>query len=237
MFVYYLLVYAWWRRGYPPSVLFWQIEFLSKPMQIYNADETLISIVHKPGRVLTQLGRRKVYSITSSERGKTHTVLACVSASGYVLPPLMIYPRKKSVPEDLKVGAIPNTMFMNSENGWINSGIFLEWLKFFVANIPPTRPVLLIQDGHASHMSNEAIEFSRSNHIHVLCLPSHTTHILQPLDVGVFKSFKVNFSKACTKYISANPGCVVTTNVLASLLAEAWPSSFIVLNIMSGFRK
>jgi hypothetical protein len=30
---------------------------------------------------------------------------------------------------------------------------------------------------------------------------------------------------------------VVTTNVLASLLAEAWPSSFIVLNIMSGFRK
>lgn len=73
--------------------------------------------------------------------------------------------------------------------------------KFFVGNIPPTRPVLLIQDGHVSHVSIEAIEFARANDIHLLCLPSHTTHILQPLDVGVFKSFKTNFNKACSNYV------------------------------------
>ena len=59
-------------------------------------------------------------------------------------------------------------------------------LKFFSRNIPPTRPVLLIQDGHSSHMSIEGIEFARDNGIHMLCLPAHTTHILMPLDVGVF---------------------------------------------------
>lgn len=98
--------------------------------------------------MVSQLGRRTVYSMSSAEKGKTHTVLVCVSASGYVLPPLMVYPRKRCVPDTFKVGAIPITLFQTSESGWINSDIFLEWLQFFVSNIPPARPVLLVQDGH-----------------------------------------------------------------------------------------
>ena len=50
-------------------------------------------------------------------------------------------------------------------------------------------------DGYGTHMSIELIELAQSNGVHLLCLPSHTTHILQPLDVGVFKSFKSNFSR------------------------------------------
>ena len=69
------------------------------------------------------------------------------------------------------------------------------------------------------------------NSVHLLCLPSQMTHILQPLDVGVFKSFK---SKACSGYLAANPGRVITNNTLASLAAEAWPHSFTAVNIMSG---
>ena len=104
-------------------------------------------------------------------------------------------------------------------------------------SIPPPRPVLLILDGHASHVSIEVIELARCNQIHMLCLPSHTTHILQPLDVGVFKSLKANYSKACRKYISENPGRVVTTEAVASLLAVAWPLSVTPVNIMAGFKK
>ena len=219
------------------GAIYGKLNLFSKPMQVFNADETGISIVHKPGKVLAQLGRRNIYSITAAERGKTHTVLACVSASGYVLPPMMIYPRKRAVPENMKIGAVPNTLFLSSENGWINSTIYLQWLQFFVQNIPPLRPVLLIQDGHASHISIEVIEFAQQNGIHMLCLPAHTTHILQPLDVGVFKSFKSMFSKACTSYISKHPGRVITADILASLVAEAWPLSFTALNIMSGFKK
>ena len=82
----------------------------------------------------------------------------------------------------------------------------MKWFEFFLANIPPTQPVLLIMDGHGTHMSIELIELARFNDVHLLCLPSHTTHVLQPLDVGVFKSFKGNWSKACSKYLAANPG-------------------------------
>ena len=90
-------------------------------------------------------------------------------------------------------------------------------------------------DGHSSHVSIEVIQLARDNGVHLLCLPSHTTHILQPLDVGVFKLFKSNFSKACTTYIAANPGRVITSDKLAFLVAEAWPHSFTAVNVMSGF--
>ena len=73
--------------------------------------------------------------------------------------------------------------------------------------------------------------------MHILYLPAHTTHVLQPLDVGGFKSFKSHFSKACSKYMSQHPGRVVTADKLVSLVAEAWPHSFTSVNIMSGFQK
>jgi len=81
-------------------------------LKIFNCDETGISIVHKPGKVLAELGRRNVYAVTSTELGKTHTILSCVSASGYGLPPMMIYPRKKRVPDKMKEGAVPGTYFV-----------------------------------------------------------------------------------------------------------------------------
>ena len=44
---------------------------------------------------------RNVWHITSGEKGKTHTILTCVSAAGFVLPPFLIYPRKR-ITESLK---------------------------------------------------------------------------------------------------------------------------------------
>ena len=126
---------------------------------------------------------------------------------------------------------------MHSDTGWINADLFLEWFKFFIKKIPTTRPVLLIQDGHSSHVSIELVELACENNIYLLCLLSHTSHILQPLDIGCFKSFKANFSKACHTYLLERPGQVITTNAIASLVHQAWHSSFTAVNILSEFRK
>ena len=213
-----------------------RLNILAKPMQIFNVDETGVSVVHKPGKVVTEVGRKNVWSVTSAEKGKTHTILSCVSASGVALPPFMIYPRKR-IPDHMKEGAVPGAAFHCSDNGWITQELYLQWFEFFLANIPPARPVLLIEDGHSSHITVEVIEKARSNGVHMLCLPAHTTHILQPLDVGVFKSLKAHYSKACKQYLAANPGRVVTTDVIASLLGKSWPQAVTPVNIMSGFRK
>jgi hypothetical protein len=150
---------------------------------------------------------------------------------------IYMYPRKRAVPESMKIGAVPGTMFMTSANGWITQEIYLEWFKFFIKSIPPARPVLLIEDGHGSHITLDVIELARKNDIHLLCLPSHTSHILQPLDIGVFKSFKSGYSKACRKYIMENPGRVITSEAIMSLVGGTWAQSITPMNILSGFKK
>ena len=156
------------------ETVYHQLDILSKPMQIFNVDETGVSVVHKPGKVITELGRKNVWSVTSAERGKTHTVSACVSASGFAIPPFMIYPRKR-MSDRLKEGAVPGTAFHYTKKGWINQELYIAWFQFFLSNIPPTWPVLLIEDGHASHLSIAVIEIARANGVHMLCLPAHTT--------------------------------------------------------------
>lgn len=75
------------------------------------------------------------------------------------------------------------------------------------------------------------------NEVHLLCLPSHTSHVLQPLDVGVFKSFKSFFSKICNQYMAKNQGRVITEDILASLVGSALAQSHTPINIFSGFKK
>ena len=41
-------------------------------------------------------------------------------------------------------------------------------------------------DGHGSHVTWQFIQFCLQNNIICFCLPAHSTHLLQPLDVGLF---------------------------------------------------
>ena len=110
-----------------------------KPMNIFNMDETGVTIVHKGGKVVTEVGRRNVWAITSAEKGKTHTIISCVSASGYVLPPFLIYPRQR-IMENLKIGAIPGTVFHCSDSGWVNADCRPSSLSEILALPKPLAP-------------------------------------------------------------------------------------------------
>lgn len=95
-----------------------------------------------------------------------------------------------------------------SDNGWTDNELGVAWLKdcfhpetlrYDDSGKPRTR--LLIFDGHASHISPEAIRFCQESNIIPLCLPRHSTHLLQPLDVGVFSPYahyyKKNLANRC----------------------------------------
>lgn len=49
---------------------------------------------------------------------------------------------------------------------------------------------LLIMNGHGSHITVGFISFCMDNAIDLLILPPHWSHVLQPLDVGVFSPLK-----------------------------------------------
>jgi hypothetical protein len=53
----------------------------------------------------------------------------------------------------------------------------------------------LVLDGHESHHSTEFELFCKENKIITLCMPAHSSHILQPLDVGCFGPLKQAFGR------------------------------------------
>ena len=62
--------------------------------------------------------------------------------------------------------------------GWIDHEFFAKWLlKLFVKNIPQTRPVLLLLDGHSSHYTPEAVKIAAKNEIALFYLPPNTIHV------------------------------------------------------------
>ena len=50
-------------------------------------NETGITNVHKPGKIIEMKGKQQFSKITSGERGATMTVVCAVSASGTYVPP------------------------------------------------------------------------------------------------------------------------------------------------------
>jgi len=52
-----------------------------------------------------------------------------------------------------------------------------------------------LKNGHGNHVTLEAIEHAKDFGLNMITLPSHTSHVLQPLDVSCFKPFKITFWK------------------------------------------
>jgi len=61
--------------------IYGRLNLISKPTLIFNCDETGISIVHKPAKVLAELGHRNAYAVTSAEQGKTHGIWICFTTN------------------------------------------------------------------------------------------------------------------------------------------------------------
>ena len=88
-------------------------------------------------------------------------------------------------------------MYTVSEKGWIDGDVFHGWLVKF-AQYVKKRPLLLIVDGHVSHVSTNVIKIAMDKDITLLKLPLHTTDLLQPLDVACFAPLKKNGKKCST---------------------------------------
>src|SRR5450432_4940930 len=81
-----------------------------------------------------------------------------------------------------------------SANGWTDDKLGLIWLQnvFEKHTAPRTKGVyrLLILDGHGSHGTPEFDLFAKEHSIITLCMLPHSSHLLQPLDVGCFAVLK-----------------------------------------------
>ena len=98
---------------------------------------------------------------------------------------------RKTLKLEMTTGEVPGTIYGLSESGWMDTELFEEWLKnHFLLYAPPARPLLLLLDGHTSHYQLDVLRIAAAEGVIIFCLPSHATHILQPLDNGAFGALK-----------------------------------------------
>ena len=158
-----------------------------EPHAIYNCDETGITTVHKPCKVIAEKGKKQVGKLTSAERGSLVTVCGAVNAVGNAIPPFCIFPRCK-FKDFMIAGAPAGTGGACNPSGWMNAEIFVQYLNHFVRHTRCSKDnkVLLLLDNHESHVSIDAINFARDNGIVMLTFPPHCSHRLQPLDLCIW---------------------------------------------------
>ncbi|KZS19692.1 Uncharacterized protein APZ42_013859 [Daphnia magna] len=105
-----------------------------------------------------------------------------------------------------------------NESGWMTEIAFNMFMKHFIEHTRPTpaKPILLLLDNHASHLSMEALNMAKTNGVVMLSFPPHCSHKLQPRII--VKKAPIN--------IYDIPGIITT----------ALPKAITPANIMSGFR-
>lgn len=191
---------------------------------IYNMDE---KGVQRGGGRKTQArkyfvprNKRPKYKLRSGNL-ELITIVECVCADGSWIYPGIIFQGKSQYETAWfevheKISYVPfNAALLTyayslsvglSENGWTQNHLCLQWFRDnFIpqssARNTSGRPILLIYDGHGSHETLEMLQAAKENNIILYSLPPHTTHKLQPLDVGVFGPFSRAWIEHCDEYV------------------------------------
>ncbi|GBP10603.1 Tigger transposable element-derived protein 1 [Eumeta japonica] len=165
----------------------------------FNSDEAAVSLNPKPPTVLAPKGLKNVYNVVNNNEKENVTVLVTANAAGTLAPTLVLF-SGESLPKDvIKVGPA-NYSFGHSENGWMTAKNFYEYIAnvFYPWLIDKKikLPVILYIDGHSSHITLPLSEFCREKKIILIALYPNSTHILQPLDVALFRTFKMAWQKS-----------------------------------------
>jgi len=130
--------------------------------------------------------------------------------------------------------------FTYSKTGWNNSFLSIAWLKHFdnitkrwLVSLQQYR--FLILNGCEIHIYIAFIEYCISHRIIAYCLPSHTTHLLQPLDVGLFSPLQKAYGKEVDRLTHFGNVAINKGNFLP-ILAKARTQAYTKDNILRAWR-
>jgi len=167
------------------------------------------------------------------------TAIKCVSATGTAIPPLLIFKAKHTNDAWVPAQTPRDWYFSTSSSGWTSDIHGYEWLTrgFEPLTRPedPTRRRLLVMDCHSSHVTANVIAICMESAIDLLILPPHTSHILQPLDVGVFAPLKRALAAETDAALRLDAGRIPRVQWV-EMCIRARERAFIKHNILSGWR-
>jgi hypothetical protein len=170
------------------------------PEDIYNFDETGFAMgLCATAKVITGSDRYSRPYLLQPGNREWVTAIESVNAMGWALPSYIIFKAKAYIQEGW-FDTLPDDWRLDiSDNGWTTDEIGIKWLtKLFIpiTNIRTAgRYRMLVLDGHGSHLTPQFDRTCTENHIIPVCMPPHSSHLLQPLDVSCFAVLKRQYGQ------------------------------------------
>ncbi|KAJ8877134.1 hypothetical protein PR048_021587 [Dryococelus australis] len=115
---------------------------------------------------------------------------------------------------------LQRTYYSCTEKGWMTTSVFQEFLVKFERE-QKQMPILLILDGHLTHLDMNTAQFAQKHDITIIKLPAHTTD--NSWDQKLVSWYRDNNRK-------------LQKNEFVNLLCEVWTEGPKPENIISGFR-
>lgn len=207
---------------------------------IYNFDETgfLMGVIGAT-HVVTSSERKSNAKLIQPGNREWVTCIQGVNSQGWTTPPYLVMKGKWHLSSWYDDGRLLHGWRIAvSQNGWTTNEVTFDWLKHF-DKFTCTRTVggyrLLILDGHESHHSHDFEEYCRTNNIVTLCMPPHSSHLLQPLDVGCFGPLKKAYSRQIEGLVRARITHISKEDFLPAF-QRAFQLAMTESNIQAGFR-
>ncbi|KAJ4451842.1 hypothetical protein ANN_03320, partial [Periplaneta americana] len=216
-------------------------QVLTDPSRVFNCDETAFFLNPKGNKVLARKGNKTIYQQVNSDEKECLTVLITGSANGSVVTPLVVY-KYERLPPEITLNFPSHWALGKSDSGWMQSELFYEFLANFfhpwLKENNVTLPVILFVDGHVSHLSLHTSQFCDQNGIILVALYPNATHILQPMDVAVFRTLKENWKRQVHEWrINHLDNPILKKKDFAKLLKEVVDKHVTHSVLANGFRK
>lgn len=172
---------------------------------ILNMDETSLS-----SKKRLKVIAREAQLPLMTEQPKIPHMTACVTitANGEYFKPMIVLPNMKTLSK-LKEFE-DQCFFFSTSSGWMTKNAFDYYTLLMISNISMYRfnlneklrdePILLILDGHPSHINFYAAYLFFIFNIDLLLIPPHTSHILSAFDVSIASAIKTFFAQELTKF-------------------------------------
>lgn len=214
-----------------------ELNLKASPQNIFNLDEKGVRLnLHHQQSVVAAKGAKRVH-LVSQEHGQNVTVVACASASGTVIPPMLLF-KGVRYKKYFRRGLPPGSKVCMTPKGSMTGEVFVKCLDHF-AKYKPCGPTLLILDGAKCHLDISIVDKADEHDITLFCLPSNTTHELQPLDKSVFRSFEHHWDQQLLLFQEEDPeepDRSLTKETFSDVFTPVWSKCMTLSNITNGFR-
>lgn len=216
-------------------------EVLNDPKRIFNGDESAFFLNPKGSKVLAQKGDKTVYQQVNSDEKECLTVLVTGNAAGDLAPPMILF-RYERIPREISE-SIPGCWGIGkSETGWMTGETFYEYISnvFYpwLLKSGIEFPIIIFLDGHASHLTLHLSKFCESKGIILIALFPNATHLIQPMDIAVFRTLKDGWKNKVQQWRLSNYDAPVLKKIhFSPLLAELLEERVTPSVLQSGFRK